>query len=158
LDSAKPFFDIGVKVDVTPTVNTEDKITLRIEPELSRLGVPATVPQAGIEFPRIITRRITTEFNLESGRTVAIGGLTQTTDDEQVTKVPILGDVPIIGKYLFRHTSTQTVQDELVIFVTVGLAGAESLTEVAGVPTEGKLIHQHLARESIQAHQMKSGK
>jgi len=147
LDEGQRFFDVGVKVSVTPTVNTEDRITVRIEPELSRLLAPARVEQVGIEFPRIQTRKITTEFNIPSGRTVAIGGLTQTSDREQMNKIPLLGDIPIIGKYLFSHRHTEREQDEVIIFVTVGMAAAEDLTQVSGIPSGGKLIHERLARE-----------
>lgn len=144
------FFEVGVRLKVTPTVNTPERITVRIEPELSRLLAPVTVGAAAISFPRIQTRSIATEFNIESGRTVAIGGLTQTSDQERVNKIPVLGDIPILGRYLFRHSHTERMQDEVIIFVTVGLAGAEVLTEVAGVPTGAKLIHQHLAKEALQ--------
>lgn len=147
LDEGQRFFDVGVKVSVTPTVNTRDRITVRIEPELSRLLTPARVEQVGVEFPRIQTRKITTEFNISSGRTVAIGGLTQTSDREQVNKIPLLGDIPIIGKYLFSHRHTQREQDEVIIFVTVGMAAAEDLTQVSGIPSGGRLIHERLARE-----------
>ncbi|MBN1267971.1 MAG: hypothetical protein JXB04_00135 [Kiritimatiellae bacterium] len=144
------FFEVGVRLKVTPVVNTAERITVKIDPELSRLLAPVTVGAGELTFPRIQTRTISTEFNLESGRTVAIGGLTQTSDEEQVSKVPVLGDIPILGRYLFRHTHTQRVQDEVIIFVTVGLAGAEVLTEVAGVPSGGRLIHKHLAKEALQ--------
>ena len=106
---------------------------------------------AAISFPITQNRKIQTEFNLESGRTVAIGGLTSTEDREQVNKIPILGDIPIIGKYLFRHTHTEKVQDEVIIFVTVGLASPDALTSSAGIPSEGKLIHRRMAREAAQA-------
>ncbi len=156
LDGATPFHEVGVKLDVLPTVNTDERITLRIEPELSRLLSPVIVPTVGLSFPRISTRKVITEFNLESGRTVAIAGLTTSSDNERITKVPLLGDIPVIGKYLFRHTHTDVEQDELIIFVTVGLAPAQTLTEVAGVPSGGKLIHRHLAKEAMQAQRVQT--
>ena len=151
LDSGTPFIQIGVKVSVTPTVNTESNITVKITPELSRKLGDKSAGDAAISFPITQNRKIQTEFNLESGRTVAIGGLTSTEDREQVNKIPILGDIPIIGKYLFRHTHTEKVQDEVIIFVTVGLASPDALTSSAGIPSEGKLIHRRMAREAAQA-------
>ena len=151
LDTGNPFIQIGVKVAVTPTVNTESNITVKITPELSRKLGDKSAGDAAISFPITQNRKIQTEFNLESGRTVAIGGLTSTEDREQVSKIPILGDIPIIGKYLFRHTHTEKVQDEVIIFVTVGLASAEALTSSAGIPSEGRLIHRKMAREAAQA-------
>lgn len=144
-----PFIETGVRVTVQPTVNTESNITLRMVPELSR--VLAATREGDI--PPIITRTITTEFNLDSGKTVAIGGLTSTDDRETVNKVPLLGDIPLVGKYLFRHTSTERKQDEVIIFVTVGLAAAEQMYTTIGIPSEGRLIHRHLAREATRIGQ-----
>jgi len=145
LSDKLPWIETGVKVDVLPTVNTESNITVRIIPELSRALTPA---RPG-DIPPIITRTITSEFNLESGRTVAIGGLTSTEDRDAVTKIPLLGDIPLIGKYLFRHTHKEKKQEEVIIFVTVGLANPESLNTSAGIPSGGKLVHRYLSKEAI---------
>ncbi|MDZ4198950.1 MAG: hypothetical protein U1E27_06655 [Kiritimatiellia bacterium] len=134
-----PWIDIGVKVKVTPTVNTESNITLRIVPELDR-QIGFVEPTPGLTFPILVTRRIESEFALESGKTVAIGGLTQTTDSEVVKKIPFLGDIPIIGKYFFSHTRTERRQDEVIIFVTLVLANSETLQYESGIPTQGRLI------------------
>lgn len=151
LDDQNPFIEIGVKVNVTPQVNTESNITVRIVPELSRLLGFQEVGQVGVSFPITQIRKIVTEFNLASGYTVAIGGLTETSDSTGVKKIPLLGDIPVIGKYVFSKTSEERVQDEVIIFVTVGLANPESLVEVTGVPSKGRLIHQHLAEEALEA-------
>ncbi len=151
LDTKQPYLDIGVKVDVTPTVNTESNITVRITPELSRKIADKSVGSAAITFPIMQVRSINTEFNLESGRTVAIGGLTSTEDRENVKKVPLLGDIPIIGKYLFRWTHTEKIQDEVIIFVSVGLAKPENLSDSAGIPTTGQLIHRYMSRQAVDA-------
>lgn len=143
LDTTNPFIDIGVKVDVTPVVNTESNIAVRITPELSQSLAPLQFA-GGLTFPRIQSRRVVTDFSLESGRTVAIGGLIQTGDQEQVKKVPLLGDIPLIGKYLFRHTHTEKMQDEVIIFVTVSMAKTDEMREESGIPVEGRLIHKHM--------------
>ncbi|MGD9873207.1 MAG: type II secretion system protein GspD [Kiritimatiellia bacterium] len=143
LDETKPFIDIGVKVDVTPVVNTESNISLRIVPELSQSLAPLEFA-GGLSFPRIQSRRVVTDFSLESGRTVAIGGLIQNGEQESVKKVPLLGDIPLIGKYLFRHTHTEELQDEVIIFVTVSMAKTDEMREESGIPVEGRLIHKHM--------------
>ncbi len=150
LDEENPYIEIGVKLKVTPTVNTEDNITVKIEPELSRKLGDLEVGSVGVSYPITSIRKINTEFQLNSGRTVAIGGLTETSDQESINKVPVLGDIPVIGKYLFQHKSTTKVQDEVVIFVTVGLANPKNLVEVSGIPSEGTLIHRHLANKAAQ--------
>lgn len=138
------FIEIGVKLQVTPIINTAKNITINIIPELSRLIDEKFVGEAGTSFPVTQIRRIETEFAVESGKTVAIGGLTQSDESEAVNKVPLLGDLPIIGKYLFSSTSTRMVQDEIIIFVSVDSAHTEKLNDTDGIPEEGKLIHTWL--------------
>lgn len=150
LDEQTPFIEIGVKLEVQPTVNTEDNITIRIIPELSRLLGEKTVGDANITFPITQIRRIETEFNLQSGKTVAIGGLTETNDEETIKKVPILGDIPIIGKYLFTHKHTEKEQDEVIIFVSVDMGNPSDLEMNDGIPSEGKLIHAHMRAAQVQ--------
>jgi type IV pilus assembly protein PilQ len=135
------FIEIGVKLEVTPVISTAKNITVSIIPELSRLLGEKIVGEAGTSFPITQIRRINTEFALESGRTVAIGGLTQGEEKEIVKKVPLLGDLPIIGKYLFRHTRTINIQDEIIIFVSVNMAHTEEIQRADGIPGHGKLIN-----------------
>ena len=151
LDQRQPYIEIGVKLEVTPTVNTEDNITLKIVPELSRKLGDLEVGTVGVSYPITSVRRLETEFQLSSGKTVAIGGLTETSDSTAVNKVPVLGDIPVIGKYLFQHKSTTKIQDETIIFVTVGLANPQSLVQVSGIPSGGELIHRHLANQAAEA-------
>lgn len=140
---------IGVSIKVAPTVNSISNITLRIEPTLSR--VLGTTLIDGNNLPILSSRSIVSEFSVDSGKTVAIGGLTQTRDEEAVKKIPVLGDIPVIGKYLFSHTHTDRIQDEIIIFVSVAMASAGQLRDVSGVPTEGRLIHRHLAQRAARA-------
>ncbi len=152
LDQNRPFIDIGVKVDVTPTVNTASNISIRITPMLTR-KLPRSEgqePQPGLFFPALSITTVDTEFALESGRTVAIGGLTRTDDTEDVTKIPVLGDIPVIGKLFFRHTHKDKGQTEVIIFVTVDLAQAEKVTESTGLPSESLLIQQHLLKRQME--------
>jgi len=150
LDCKNPFIEIGVKLEVVATVNTESNISIRITPELSRKLADKVVGDAGISFPVTQIRRIETEFNLESGRTVAIGGLTTSEEVENVKRIPFLGRIPILGKYLFSHTHTQEIQDEVIVFVTVQLANPQSMEEYLGIPSRGALIHRFLARELLE--------
>ena len=139
--------DSGVELNVTPIVHTVDEISLAIIPELSRVLGFANSGDANIQIPILSSRRIKTRFNLASGKTAAIGGLTESQDKEEVKKVPLLGDIPLIGKYLFTHTHTEKIQDEIIIFVTVEVAKAQDLREESGIPSSGRLIHQQMIRE-----------
>jgi len=135
--------ELGVKLTVTPTVNTESNITVRIQPELTRFLRDAVAPN-GQTYPVVGTKKITTVFCLESGKTVAIGGLTETEDRLVTTKLPLLGDIPLIGKYLFSHEHKDKQQRETIIFVTVGLAQPSTIEPEAGIPEETQLTHRQL--------------
>lgn len=135
--------DTGVKLTVTPTVNTESNITVRIEPELTRFLRDAVAPN-GQTYPIIGKKTITTVFSLESGKTVAIGGLTETLDQDVTSKIPLLGDLPLIGKYLFSHTHRERSQTETIIFVTVGLATPGLILRETGLPEDTELARRHI--------------
>lgn len=136
------FIEIGVKLEVTPVISTARNITISIIPELSRLIGERSVGEAGTTFPVTSVRRINTEFALEAGKTVAIGGLTQGEEKEVVRKVPLLGDLPLLGRYLFRHTRTERFQDEVIIFVSVDMAHVEDVEGQIGIPQQAELIHR----------------
>ncbi len=139
----------GVELLVVPTVNARNNITLKIQPKLSRV-IGSTLID-GNAIPILSTRTVDSEFNIENDRTVAIGGLTSDTDSIQVNKIPFLGDIPIIGKYLFSHTHTEKVQDEVIIFVSVSVVKAEGIKGIEGIPSTGKLIHQQMLKEQAAA-------
>ena len=105
--------DVGVKLQVTPLTGGNDEITVRIAPEVS--NITELDLQTGL--PVLSTRRADTSVRVKDGETIAIGGLTL--NQEQVTnsKIPLLGDLPIIGG-LFRSKKRNVVQTELVVFVT----------------------------------------
>ncbi len=143
----------GVELNVTPTVNMASNITLKIVPRLSR--VTGTVTIDGNEVPILTTRDVDSEFNVDSGRTVAIGGLTTHADREKVSKIPLLGDIPLLGKYLFSHTHTEKVQDEVIIFVSVGVVRAEQIKESEGIPSTGQLIHRYQLKAKAEETEAK---
>lgn len=144
--------EFGVKLNVTPTVNTESNITVKIEPELTRFVRDAVAPN-GQTYPIIATKKISTVFCLESGRTVAIGGLTETEDNDQEKKIPLLGDIPLIGKYLFSHTHKQKSQKETMIFVTLGYAKPAAIEREMGLPSQTKLTQQKMIESDMEAYQ-----
>ena len=144
--------ETGVKLVVTPTVNTESNITVRIQPELTRLmpGDETSRAPDGQTYPVISTKKIMTVFCLESGKTVAIGGLTQSDDQDVTTKIPLLGDIPLIGKYLFSHTHKQKWQTETIIFVTVGLAVPGAMHEEIGLPENAELAQRQILQSQAR--------
>jgi general secretion pathway protein D len=102
----------GIILRVKPTINTEGLLTLDISQEVSTPGAEG----AG-GSPIFLTRRINTSVVVAHGQTVALGGLMQENDSVYEQKVPLLGDIPIIGE-LFKYTSKKKEKTELLILVT----------------------------------------
>lgn len=146
LDDKKPYFEFGIKLDVTPVINNASNITVSINPTLSRFVRNKVAPDNN-SYPVEATKTITTTFSLESGKTAAIGGLTETNDRKEEVKVPLLGDIPLIGKYLFTHTHTARSQQETIIFVTVGIADPRSIGREEGLPEDAELVKQHMGKK-----------
>lgn len=144
LNPDQPWIETGIKLEVTPIINTEKNIELTIIPSLSQVVGEKTVGEANTSFPVISINRVTTRFAVGSGKTVAIGGLSETLESEVVKKVPVLGDIPVVGKYLFQHTTTRKDVDEIIIFVTVQMAHPDTLDDSRGIPQHGELIHTWL--------------
>jgi len=111
---------VGVRLLVTPHVAEDSTMVLSVSPEISEI-----VEYRGQfnERPVTSTRSATTQVVVRNGQTLMIGGLIKTVDLQIVRKVPILGDVPLLG-VLFQHKTTQKQKVDLMIFVTPRLLGA----------------------------------
>ena len=148
LDEKQPYFEYGISLDVTPTINNMSNIVVRIVPKLTRFRRNKTAPDNNT-YPITDVKTVQTMFSLESGKTAAIGGLTETSDREVTSKIPLLGDIPLLGKYLFSHTHTERSQQETIIFVTVCMANPQSVEENQGVPAGSTLVHKRVAAEKL---------
>jgi pilus assembly protein CpaC len=128
----KPF---GVALAFTPVVLDSGRISMRVRPEVSQLTTTGEVEISGNIIPALSTRRAETTVELGSGQTFAIGGLLQNNITDTVSKVPGLGDVPVLGP-LFRSTAFQRNESELVILVTPYLVRPVSGKQMAN-PADG---------------------
>lgn len=149
LDADQPYFNFGIQLDVTPTVNTESNITVEIVPKITRFIRDKVAPD-GITYPVTSEKEIRTLFSLANGKTAAIGGLTETEDRDTRKSIPLLGDIPLIGKYLFSHKSMQTQQEETIIFVTVGLANPDIMNPEVGYPEYTEETRKQLIRREVR--------
>ncbi len=126
--------DVGVKLLITPLTGGNGEITVRIAPEVS--NITELDLQSGL--PVLSTRRADTTVRVTDGETIAIGGLTLNQEQQTNRKIPVLGDLPIIGS-LFRSKKRNVVQTELVVFVTPrilppAVTGATASTVGASAP------------------------
>ncbi len=109
------YLTTGIVLKVTPTITSDGRIAMKINPSVSQPSATIT-PVAG-GAPGIDTRSADTNVIVKDGETIVIGGLIHDTQSEAVFKIPILGDIPILG-YLFRKKSMSRTRMELLIFVT----------------------------------------
>ncbi|WP_148610981.1 GspD family T2SS secretin variant ExeD [Aeromonas sobria] len=105
---------VGTKLTVTPQINEGDSVLLNIEQEVSSVGKQAD-GTAGLG-PTFDTRTVKNAVLVKSGETVVLGGLMDTQTLEEISKVPLLGDIPVLG-YLFRSTSNTTTKRNLMVFI-----------------------------------------
>jgi pilus assembly protein CpaC len=110
----KPF---GVGLNFTPTVLSNDKINMRVSPEVSELDFANAISLQGFVIPALTTRRVSTEIELAEGQSFAIAGLLNEQLRQSVSKFPVLGDIPVLGA-LFRSSEFRKSETELVIIVT----------------------------------------
>lgn len=111
------FREFGVRINFTPHVTARGTIRLEVEPEVSSLDFANGLVLQGFTIPALSTRRVSTEVELESNQSFAIGGLLDNRVTEQLSKVPGLGDIPFFGR-LFRARSLDKKRTELIVIVT----------------------------------------
>lgn len=149
------FKDVGVELRVTPRVTREKKIRLDINPVFSAQSgtVAVTMPGSSMQTqqPIVDKREAHTQALIPSGKTVVIGGLRKNEIVQQMSKVPVLGDIPLLGA-LFRHKSDTTINSELVVFITPLIVEDLTLSEdnaKAYARTEEQLVQPELAQPSV---------
>lgn len=111
------FREFGVRLGFAPTVQNDGTIRLRVEPEVSALDFANALQLSGFLIPALSTRRAETEVQLRDGETFAIAGLIDQRTREAASKVPVLGDIPILGA-LFRGKAERQDTTELLVMVT----------------------------------------
>ncbi len=111
------FREFGVRLNFTPTVLGPDTIHLKVAPEVSEPDFTNAVQIAGYVVPGLSSRRVSTTVELGPGQTFAIGGLLSDRTRAVTSRVPALGDLPVLGA-LFRSVEYQQEESELVVLVT----------------------------------------
>ena len=133
------FKTYGVKLTVQPKVDTRGNIRATIESEVS--SIDRSVSTLG--GPALLTRRTETEFNVRGGETIVLSGLLQRENSNDVDKVPLLGDIPVLGA-LFRSKRYQNKETELVVFVTPSLVTPESSFNRARIERTTERLEQRM--------------
>ena len=121
------FIDVGVKLYVTPPIHDDDYITMKIKPEVSSVTRFVTTGNNNT-IPVVETSQAETTVMVKNGVTIVIGGLIKDEKIDSVNKIPILGDLPILGA-AFRNKNQLLRKTELVIFLTPQIISGDTRTE-----------------------------
>lgn len=127
--------EFGVRLNLTPTVVSENRIVLKVAPEVSELDFNSGVSVAGTMVPALRVRRTDTSVSLANGESFVISGLINTSNQGMVDKLPGLGDIPVLGAF-FRSSRIEREERELMMVVTPHLvqplAAGAALPELPG--------------------------
>jgi general secretion pathway protein D len=108
--------DVGLTLKIKPRVSEKDKVTLDVETILENVLDDGSLNATG--QPVTSKQEVKTQAILRHGESIIIGGLVKTYERDSTSKVPLLGDIPLIGEYLFSSTSKSNEQDNLVVILT----------------------------------------
>jgi len=127
------FKEYGVRLNFKPTIIDEDHIRLELEPEVSTLDFANGVKFDGFLIPGLRTRRAHTGVELRDGQSFALAGLLDNSETRSLSKVPGLGDIPILGN-LFKSTSFQKNESELMFIVTAQMVKPVNRDDLPALP------------------------
>jgi pilus assembly protein CpaC len=164
------FKEFGVGLVFLPVVVDGETINLRVRPEVSSLDFSQGLQSGGFNIPVIRKNEAATTINLKDGESFAIAGLINNEVRQAVAKIPVLGDIPILGA-LFRSTRFQSNETELLFLVTVKLVSPtapgsgpdprrlmdlrpdekKDFTLVPGIPGVGEIVTQPFGQSNMPA-------
>jgi len=127
------FKEYGVRLNFKPTIIDEDHIRLELEPEVSTLDFANGVKFDGFLIPGLRTRRAKTGIELRDGQSFALAGLLDNNESQTFSKVPGIGDIPILGN-LFRSKQFQRNESELMFIVTAQLVKPVNRDDLPAIP------------------------
>lgn len=120
------FVDVGIQLAVTPTINDDGYVTMKVKPEISSVVSTLTTP-SGNKIPIIDTSMAETTVMIKDGSTIVIGGLRKEEKTSSSEGVPILNKLPILG-FLFSSRTSKTERTELLVMLTPHIVSGDALT------------------------------
>ena len=127
------FKEFGIRLNFTPTVVGDERVHLKVRPEVSTLDFNNAVVLQGFRIPALSTRRTETELELRDGQTFAIAGLLNNRLNSSLQKIPGIGDIPILG-LLFKSKAAQKDRTELVVMITPEILRSDSPGAAPALP------------------------
>jgi pilus assembly protein CpaC len=145
----KPY---GIKLDISPKVDRNGVIRATIQSEVSSIDASVTA----VGGPALLTRRTDTEFNVHSGETIVLSGLLQRNASTDIDKVPLLGDLPVLGA-LFRSKRFQNKETELIVFVTPTVVDSHSPGLVDRVERATQRLEEQMGPQPYLSNPLQPG-
>ena len=145
--------DIGIILEVTPSINPDGLVNMTVRPEISSTTSESISISENLSLPIFTTRTSETKVAIRDGQTIVIGGLMQDETRDSVSKVPLLGDIPVLG-HLFKRTIKEKDKTELLIFLTPHVApDALSLTPISEAErNRSNLLKDETVSEIFKKH------
>jgi len=132
------FRQFGVRLNFTPVVRGRQRIRLRVAPEVSELDFSTAIQFQGFVIPGLTSRSTETTVELTSGQTIAIAGLLSEQVRGLASKIPAMGEIPVLGA-LFRSVNYQRSLTELVVLVTPEIVSPLEANQKVSLPTDGRI-------------------
>jgi len=144
--------DIGIVLEVTPSVNPDGLVNMVVNPKITEISGSVQISE-NLDATQFSTRSANTRVAVMNGQTIVIGGLIKDKVNKIVKQVPLLGDVPLVGN-LFKRTDTSKEKIELLIFLTPYVAQSPSLlTQISELEESRSTISQDkTAADAYRAH------
>jgi pilus assembly protein CpaC len=127
------FREYGVRLTFTPTILENGQIHLKVKPEVSALDYSNALTISGFTIPAISTKRVESEMDLSDGQSFAIAGLVDDRVTRLMSKVPGIGDLPVLGQ-LFRSVQFSKSKTELLVLITPRIVKPLSPNEIPAGP------------------------
>ncbi len=137
------YSNLTIRLEVTPRISANDYVNLTVNPSITKLGPQYTSKIAGQDntVDSFLTRNLVTHVMIPSGNTLVMGGLIQDQINSGSTKVPLLGDIPVLG-YLFRQDSKDRSKTDLILFITPTIVQDEDYQ-----PTTADFLHRPVPKK-----------
>lgn len=150
------FIDVGIKLIVTPKIGENEYVTMTVHPEVSTARRVAEVDNA----LAVDTTQADTTMMVRNGETIVLGGLIKNEKQRTVKKLPLLGDIPILG-FLFRSKEDEDVKQELIVFITPHILTDSNRQEVSdgqwGAFSQRTDVEQEFAPDLLSGRQVSCG-
>ena len=137
--------DYGIRLNISPVLEADDKITAEVHAEVSAPDYTNTITTTAGTVPSIRSRNVHSLVHIDEGYTMIIGGLLSSEDAKTVEKVPILSSIPIIGEF-FKHTSKSNEKRELIILITPRVVDGDTPAEMSDKMKEWYATNEYEAR------------